>query len=281
MKKKNLLIIALSLLMLGVFTGEAYSFRNGAPAGKSGGAGEATCATSSCHAGALNSGPGTLTINSNAPGGVYTPGDTYLVTVRLAQTGISRFGFEVLAAFSPLVSKSVGFLNLTNSGETKLLTSGLRKYVTHTSSGTLGTNFFEWDFEWKAPDTGVGDVQFFVAGNAANNNGNKTGDLIYSQSLTLTQLPVGTNVALANPTLEVYPSFASTSAFLHLENAGLSPLQVQVLNQNGQVVQLMRILPAGTDVHRKIDLSGLATGVYYVRVLGNSGLLSDKFVKFE
>jgi hypothetical protein len=39
-----------------------------------------------------------------------------------------------------------------------------------------------WTFNWVAPSTDVGLVTFYAAGNEANNNGNESGDQIYTTS---------------------------------------------------------------------------------------------------
>jgi hypothetical protein len=42
-----------------------------------------------------------------------------------------------------------------------------------------------WTFNWVAPSTDVGPVTFYAAGNQANNNGNETGDQIYTTSASV------------------------------------------------------------------------------------------------
>lgn len=43
-----------------------------------------------------------------------------------------------------------------------------------------------WTVEWTPPATNVGDINFYVAGNAANGNGQASNDRIFTQSYTLT-----------------------------------------------------------------------------------------------
>lgn len=43
---------------------------------------------------------------------------------------------------------------------------------------------------WNAPNSGVGSITFYVAGNAANGNFNTSGDNIYATTYTVTQLPL-------------------------------------------------------------------------------------------
>ena len=52
-----------------------------------------------------------------------------------------------------------------------------------TAAGTKGGNTFE--FDWMPPGAGSGAVTLYVAGNAANNDGNLTGDRIYTSSVQL------------------------------------------------------------------------------------------------
>ena len=53
-------------------------------------------------------------------------------------------------------------------------------------------------FSWTAPATDVGPVTFYVAANAANNNGNNQGDQIYNTKVTLTPAAVPTPTISSN-----------------------------------------------------------------------------------
>jgi uncharacterized repeat protein (TIGR01451 family) len=156
----------------------ARAFSAGPPAGYTHASGELDC--SECHTTPTGS-PGTLTLGVPPH---YTPGQTYDITVAHAssdQTRI-RWGFEMTAldsadekagAFAP----SDGFTQvLNNEGPFPS-----RQYIEHTLAGTFEGqhNGASWTFKWTAPDSDVGPVTFYVAGNQANGDHNSSGDNIY------------------------------------------------------------------------------------------------------
>lgn len=138
-----------------------------------------------CHESfAANSGPGSITID--VPDG-YEPGLSYAITVNVAQAGQLRWGFQ-LTALDELLDKAG---TLAPSDATTKTQDELppRQYITHNDEGG-GTaagqpNGNSWTFQWTAPDTNVGPVTLWAAGNAANNNDESSGDYIYTTSATL------------------------------------------------------------------------------------------------
>lgn len=275
---KKILLPALALLFLSFFfLSEVRTNVGGAPAARSGGAGEQNC-TNSCHNSfSVNSGTGTLSITSDATNNEYAPGVTYTFTVTMSQTGISRFGFECLVGYSTGSSSTVGSLVITNSTETKMLSSGAKRYATHKTAGTTATDSKSWSFDWTAPDPGVGDVNFYVAGNAANNNSNDSGDRIYTSSLTLTQMAVGVEDELGKPWAGVAGS-GKKSQELILKNFPSEEILMNVLDANGQTVYSNAFMPAGEETHVNLPLDGIASGIYFITLRGKNFGHDLKFV---
>jgi uncharacterized protein (TIGR03437 family) len=62
------------------------------------------------------------------------------------------------------------------------------QYIEHTSAGTrLGqTGSAQFSFTWTPPANATGNIVLYVAGNAANGDGNTTGDHIYTAKYTMT-----------------------------------------------------------------------------------------------
>ncbi len=192
MLKKNLVKITVMFLFLSAMIAAlltdnpaietAHGFSSGPPAGHTGAPGELTCATSGCHQGSLNGGPGRLTITAPS---VYEPGETYQITVRQTATESSRrrWGFQLTAL--TVSNRKAGDLNNTNNLAVVLDDDGPgfnRQYIEHTLNGTFAgqTSQASWTFEWTAPDTDAGPVIFYAAGNQANNDGTNNGDQIYT-----------------------------------------------------------------------------------------------------
>jgi hypothetical protein len=152
----------------------------GPPDGYTGAPGEGTC--QACHE--HGAGSGAFTIEGPPP--VYQPGATYALTVHISQPGQARWGFELTALDSG--NKAAGEFLIVEPTMTQLSDNpgAAPDYVKHTAMGTMPfAPEMAWTVNWIAPDPAVGDVTFYAAGNAANNNNAPTGDYIYTTSLTV------------------------------------------------------------------------------------------------
>jgi hypothetical protein len=130
-----------------------------------------------CH-GNLESGSGVLRILGPSQ---YKPGETIELRVMLQQQGQKRWGFELTALTS--ANEPAGTLVVTDEERTQLATSDGRQYLKQTRLGTdAGVRNASpgWSFRWIAPPTDVGPVTFYAAGNAANADGGRLGDFIYT-----------------------------------------------------------------------------------------------------
>ncbi len=97
------------------------------------------------------------------------------MTVNGTLAGAGKYGFE-LTAETATGSKTGTFI-ISDATRTRLTNGG--NAVTHTSSGNSGGASTSWTASWTAPATDVGQVRFYVAVNAANGNGNNSGDMIF------------------------------------------------------------------------------------------------------
>jgi len=181
-----LLAMTIALLTSNPAIRTAHAFAEGPNAGVTGAPGETTCAVSDCHGGQPNTGIGKLLISTPS---VYEPGKTYEITVKHMTTDNSRrrWGFQLTA-----LDQSNGKAGeLQNSGSlTQVLPGGPggnRQYIEHSFLGTFQGQRFQatWTFNWTAPSADVGPVVFYAAGNEANNDGNNTGDQIYTAKATV------------------------------------------------------------------------------------------------
>lgn len=154
-----------------------YANSAGSPGGKSGSQGDSNVTCTDCHTGTAT--PITGWITTNIPTGGYTPGTTYLITATGTHAGVVKFGFELTAETS--TGSKIGTLAITEASRTKLCNQN--KAVTHRSGGTAPTgNSNTWTMNWTAPATDVGQIRFYGAFNAANGNGNNSGDVIYTST---------------------------------------------------------------------------------------------------
>src|SRR5438093_1913663 len=205
-------------LILGLaWAGLLFAYSTGPDPGVNGLFGE-TC--TSCHNSfPVNSGTGGVSL-SGLPGS-WTPGQTYslMVTVKPA-TGSRKYGFQ-LSAVAEKTSQQAGTLVKVNSAVQVVCspasrgalypgincsTPGAIQFAEHTNAGTANT----FTVNWTAPSSAdVGTVRFNLAGNAANNDSNTTGDFIY------------THVDRVDPAAPPPPDL-STRAFTIVDRGGSS-----------------------------------------------------------
>ena len=161
--RKMLVLFAIMIIPTMVW---AYS--TGPIDGRTGAPGELTCYDGCHNSFPLNSGDGSLTITGPD---FYVGGQTYTITVEIEDPGQMRWGFEA----TPLTQ---GTVTITDPTNTQSSSSGGKTYVKHTSTGThAGTpnGPVSWSFDWTAPIDPPSTITFYVAGNAANSNGNNLG----------------------------------------------------------------------------------------------------------
>ena len=161
------------------------AFAEGPNPGHTGAPGELTCAVAGCHGGEPNTGPGRFEITAPSS---YEPGMTYQISVThsTSDTTRRRWGFQLTALDG--TNNRAG--NLQSTSITQVLDGGPggnRQYIEHNFLGTFQgqPSGATWTFNWVAPSTDVGRITFYAAGNQANNNGNESGDQIYSTSVSI------------------------------------------------------------------------------------------------
>ncbi len=185
---------------------DVISYTNGSNPGYTGAISEGNC--TSCHASysLVTSGNqwNRVRMRSNIPSTGYLPDSTYSITITYAESGISKFGFQLTALDS--TNAAAGTFSTADSSTSTSNTSiggKTRYYIGQTSTGSskVGTDSTAWTFKWKAPSTNVGKVTFFTNVNSTNNNGSDNGDYIYKKDFTITPstlLPVA-SAKLADP----------------------------------------------------------------------------------
>lgn len=202
MKKRTLHLFACAVALIGICAVDARGSASGPLPGLSGAPGEATCIA--CHLDKpLNGGGGGLQVQLlNASS--YTPGQTHRIRVTLTDPVARRWGFQ-LTARTTAGNQRAGNLATENAMEVVVDESGGFQYIRHTILGTRNNqaNSATWEFQWTAPLTDVGNVTFYAAANAANANGNSTGDNIYTTTATI----AASNGSGGNTTTKVLPLF--------------------------------------------------------------------------
>jgi hypothetical protein len=153
-------------------------------------AGEGMCVD--CHSGSAVNDGGSVQLVS--PPASYTPGTTYTLTFQLASShtaGVSSrdWGFQVTALKATDGTGAGTFANIAGQGT--IIGSGTgsystRRYVEVDTNDQAGVaSPVQWQFQWTAPNPGVGAVNFYFSGVAGNGGGNTSGDWTYKGSQTI------------------------------------------------------------------------------------------------
>lgn len=163
------------------FTSQLSSYSDGPPTARTGAPGELTCFNGYCHNSfQLNSGPGYSRIDSDIPSAGYAPGETYDITLTVAHPDMKRFGFQLLP-FSPLTESLSGEIVLSSPDKTKLEEDKGRTYIMHDTAQAI-MDSASWNFQWKAPPQGSGNVVFYWAFVASDSSENRAGDYVYKSN---------------------------------------------------------------------------------------------------
>jgi hypothetical protein len=238
--------------------------------GSTGAPGETAC---SCH-GNLNIGSGSATII--APG-EYSPGDTLDVTVKLKNVGQMRWGFAVTVLDGNDLPS--GELLATDQIRTfKSTAFNDRQYIKQTEEGTdVGTSdSASWDFQWIAPTDKVGDITFYAAGLAANNDSFIIGDSVYTATLSILRTDIN------DPELSIfpnnynlrqnYPNPFNLSTQIDFTLARSSNIKIEIYDALGQRITTLVDDEFGAGYH-SVNWYGLnekgnevASGIYLYRI---------------
>ncbi|MBS1826887.1 MAG: hypothetical protein JST93_16335 [Acidobacteria bacterium] len=169
-----------------------FGFSSGPPQGRTGAQVDGGITCNACHRGAdVNDGVGRLTITAAS----YSPGVKQTIRVQLTHPSARRWGFQLTARVASDPSKKAGTLSTSSEVQVRCGLTGTQvapcgealEFAEHTVAGTSAdtANGKTWEIEWTPPDSNVGDVIFYAAGNAANNSGTNAGDFIYNTSATI------------------------------------------------------------------------------------------------
>lgn len=181
-------IIALAGAALAACCGsDAMAFRSGPPAGFSGSPGDGMLSCILCHGD--NGGSGNVQI-LGVPAN-YAANQVYNLTIRIEDAAQAGAGFEMTV--EDTMGAKVGTLLLVDPIKTQFA-EGLPEWISHTELGvddsvaqwgSLG-NAAEYQVQWQSPASDAGEVTFYAAGNAVNNDGISSFDNVYLTGVSTT-----------------------------------------------------------------------------------------------
>ena len=213
MQRQRKLLVAKMGMVLAAIPILIWAHEYGPDAGVAGVPNEnGTCNQASCHLGppAVNAGGGSVKVDF--PGAMtYTPGVKQHLVVTIADPTQRAWGFEITARPASNSATMAGAFFSTDANTQRMCASAnlfseqeVRfsagtpqtcpasmplHYMEHSLAGYNATRGHTasqtYDFDWMPPDTDVGPVTIYVAGNAANGDLTERGDHIYSATYTL------------------------------------------------------------------------------------------------
>ncbi len=137
----------------------------------------------SCHGGGSPAPTITLLANGAPVNGAvsYIPGGgTMNMEVRVEHMTALKGGFELTVATLPTASPAndgTPANGLTaGSGSTILTGTGGRKYLGHQGAQSFSNGQVSWTFTWTPPASDLGTLRWYIAANAANDDGSTSGD---------------------------------------------------------------------------------------------------------
>jgi hypothetical protein len=265
-----------------IFTTSSYDMHmdnaNG-KAGKTGSPGETTCAEAGCHAGtALNSGPGSVTITCETmTNWEYVPGQQYSISVTVAENARNLFGLGVEALMSNGDNAGTLVAGTGTQIKTKTVSGFVRRNIVHNTNTGASANSHTFTFTWNAPTTDVGDVTFYVAGNAANSSGNTSGDHIYTTSQVATAAVSVFEIENEKLDFTLYPNPTENLLNITYKLPNAANVSLEIFDTRGALVKTLSTnnQTAG-NVQQTYDLTDLASGIYMFQIIIDNKLSSSK-----
>ena len=283
MKLKRIYPILIFSLFAIIATADILS--DNGKAGNTGSPGENTC--TNCHNSySLNSGGGSITIGcTNMPNWEYIPGQVYHLTVTVARSANSLFGLGFEALKSP-GNTPVGTFTITNTSTMTIknatISSVSRPNVVHKLNGGAGSGSKTFSFDWTAPATNVGNIVFYAAGNACNNNGNESGDYVYTSTRTITPMNATgiSQINSENNKLKVYPSPVKSEMTVEYELEQSSKVDISLYSIQGEkVITLMEEVQFGGSHIQNFSLgNSVKSGIYILRINAGEKLITKKLI---
>ena len=258
---KTRVLIIISIL---VFSFPALTYKNGAPAGKTGSpkSNNNTCFTSYCHNGPSASSE-TISISSNIPSDGFIANTDYSITVTSKSNGSS---IPIMGFVSSI--ESLGQHQGIISGVSGVSQVKSTNFITHTS-GSNSPNAGEksWSFIWNSgssPDS----VILYAAGIFANGNNAPSGDILLLNTKTLKKNTLNVGEQSINP-LNIYPNPANN--YIKIVNPKANQKGTIILrNLSGQNI-LESVWRPIDQVGKLLNVSELPNGWYHIHLVLENG----------
>lgn len=270
--KSKIAVLLLSgtlVLFFGTSSYDQHMDDDNGKAGATGSPGEETCAESDCHTGtAVNGGPGEVTItSSNMPNWEYVPGQQYAISVVVSESGRDLFGLGVEALKSNGDNAGTLVAGTGTQIKSKNIQGFSRKSIVHNLNTGATSDLHTFTFTWNAPSTDVGDVTFYVAGNAANGNDDESGDHIYTTTQVVTAAVGIYELENDDINLTLGPNPATDYLNLSYSLTQSHHVEIRVIDTQGRIVRMLEQSNQTGEVKSRYDVADLPKGTYMLQLL--------------
>lgn len=255
-------------LLLGILFFSFFSLRYAAvpptqPVGNTGAPGESSCGRSSCHGNRIaGNSPNIKLVFGDT---VFRPGKHYRLTLSVDSVYAPKYGFQLTVRDT--MNMTSGLLESVAGEQTHLTFSGNKQFLSHFNASSKN----RWDFNWNSPDSFINHVKFYIAVNAANGNGKKTGDTIHHNSFRWKGEPKPLSI---ESTEKVNIDMIRSYGIIRFEV--INPIRkgnFRVFNMNGNTV-------AGVNNQNQLHLysNALAQGIYILQYSERDTKMVLKFI---
>lgn len=218
-------------------------------------------------------------MSTDIPQSGFLPGETYSITVSMKESSRTIFGFQSLL-FGEAAQSGVGTIQLTDTERTRTITASGNTYAEQSKTGSAAVDSAIWSFDWLAPDKGTGDVTIYTAAMAANGNGNKQGDRVYTSALLISENPTASLVELSEVAeAQLYPNPVQDQLSIRVTLSEPTPMRWQIHALDGRLVSSGETSTQSGSWNKVFDLSSLANGLYLLEIRTNSGRWTERILK--
>ncbi len=277
-------IYILPLLLLFTLLAIADVMSPSGYAGKTSSPGENDC--TGCHTQfAVNSGMGTVTITSpNLTNWEYVLGQTYQIDVTVSQLSMPLFGFgfEALKTSDNKNGGALGIIagNLETQLKAVTVSGSSRTNVVHKNNAGLTNDTHTFSFKWTAPATNLGNIKFYAAGNATDDQGDSLGDYVYTTSQLVVPFTTGISEVSATGAISVYPNPAHDVLNINVGTSS-SYYNFELMDVSGKLILTdnRKSIVASTPVTIQLP-NDLGNGVYFLKAIdeNNKSVTTKIFV---
>jgi len=279
-------VLIFSIALVGQYS-FVHSNKQEPPAGHTGSPVDGkTCAKSGCHAGSAqddNAGLIKIDVDPQNPTSIqnfsYKPNTTYQLVIKLNDLNSPIYGFQMSVLNSN--QQQAGSFSVVPNNDASLQTQGGIQYYGHNPANGTSSRIVEWT----APAANKGPIKFYIAANAANDDGTNNGDDIYTTDFKVYEEgnePTGiAGKKRGQRSIGIFPNPVQKRFTLNVDQQRNKPMQVNLLTTSGKKVSsLYKGSPKTQTFEESFAVkSDLSPGVYLVEVIQGESRSYQKLIK--